>query len=80
MKPPSTSWRDGRCCGSVRSWSRGSRWVRGIFLYIPPDVPHVPANASNTEWARGVVARTDPNEQESVELLPHLDGLPHLVL
>jgi uncharacterized RmlC-like cupin family protein len=52
----------------------------GDFLYIPPYVPHVPANASNTEWARGVVARTDPNEQESVELLPHLDGLPHLVL
>jgi hypothetical protein len=36
----------------------------GDFLYIPPDVPHVPANASDTEWARGVVARTDPNEQE----------------
>jgi uncharacterized RmlC-like cupin family protein len=51
----------------------------GDFLYIPPDVPHVPANASDTEWARGVVARTDPNEQESVELLPHLDDLPHLV-
>jgi uncharacterized RmlC-like cupin family protein len=51
----------------------------GDFIYIPPDVPHVPANASDTEWARGVVARTDPNEQESVELLPHLDGLPHLV-
>jgi uncharacterized RmlC-like cupin family protein len=52
----------------------------GDFLYIPPGVPHVPANASDTEWARGVVARTDPNEQESVELLPHLDGLAHLVL
>ena len=51
----------------------------GDFLYIPPDVPHVPANSSDTEWARGVVARTDPNEQESVELLPHLDDLPHLV-
>jgi uncharacterized RmlC-like cupin family protein len=50
----------------------------GDFLYIPPDVPHVPANASDTEWARGVVARTDPNEQASVELLPHLDDLPHL--
>ena len=36
----------------------------GDFIYIPPDVPHVPANASDTEWARGVVARTDPNEQE----------------
>src|SRR5437773_11596424 len=51
----------------------------GDFLYIPPDVPHVPVNASDSEWARGVVARTDPNEQESGELLPHLDGLPHLV-
>jgi uncharacterized RmlC-like cupin family protein len=51
----------------------------GDFIYIPSDVPHVPANASDSEWARGVVARTDPNEQESVELLPHLDDLPHLV-
>lgn len=51
----------------------------GDFLYIPSDVPHVPMNPSDTDWARGVVARTDPNEQESVELLPHLDDLPHLV-
>jgi uncharacterized RmlC-like cupin family protein len=51
----------------------------GDFVYIPPDVPHVPVNASETEWARGVVARTDPKEQESVELLPALDNLPHLV-
>jgi uncharacterized RmlC-like cupin family protein len=35
-------------------------------------------NVSDTEWARAVVARTDPNEQESVELLPHLDELPHV--
>ena len=27
---------------------------------------------------RALVARTDPNEQESVVLLPHLDDLPHL--
>ncbi len=51
----------------------------GDFLYIPPDVPHLPINASQTEQARGLVARTDPNEQESVELLPHLDVLPHLL-
>jgi uncharacterized RmlC-like cupin family protein len=50
----------------------------GDFVYIPPGVPHVPVNTSETEWARAVVARTDPNEQESVELLPHLDELPHL--
>ena len=52
--------------------------VAGDFVYIPPGVPHVPVNTSNTVWARAVVARTDPNEQESVELLPHLDDLPHL--
>lgn len=52
--------------------------VAGDFVYIPPGVPHVPINASETRWARAVVARTDPNEQESVELLPHLDELPHL--
>jgi uncharacterized RmlC-like cupin family protein len=50
----------------------------GDFIYIPPNVPHVPINPSDSESARAVVARTDPNEQESVELLPHLDGLPHL--
>lgn len=50
----------------------------GDFVYIPPNVPHVPINASDTEWVRALVARTDPSEQESVELLPHLDDLPHL--
>ncbi|WP_395690539.1 cupin domain-containing protein [Nocardioides sp.] len=52
--------------------------VAGDFVYIPPGVPHVPVNTSADRWARAVVARTDPNEQESVELLPHLDDLPHL--
>jgi uncharacterized RmlC-like cupin family protein len=51
---------------------------KGDFVYIPPGVPHLPVNASGTEPALGLVARTDPNEQESVVLLPHLDGLPHL--
>lgn len=51
----------------------------GDFIYIPPNVPHVPINMSDTDWARALVARTDPNEQESVALLPHLDDLPHLV-
>ena len=50
----------------------------GDFVYIPPGVPHVPVNTSDTVWAKALVARTDPNEQESVELLPHLDDLPHL--
>ncbi len=38
----------------------------GEFLFIPPDVPHQARNLSATEAARAVVARNDPNEQESV--------------
>ena len=49
--------------------------VPGDFVYIPPGVPHLPANPSRTEPATAVVARTDPNEQESVVLRPDLDGL-----
>jgi uncharacterized RmlC-like cupin family protein len=39
----------------------------GDFLYIPADLPHKPINLSDTESAEAIVARTDPNEQESVE-------------
>ena len=48
----------------------------GDFMYIPPGVPHLPVNRSTTHSARAVIARTDPNEQESVVLLPHLDPGP----
>lgn len=48
----------------------------GEFLYIPAGEPHLPFNAGQTE-AVAVLARTDPNEQESVVLLPHLDTLHH---
>ena len=47
----------------------------GDFVYIPAGVPHLPANRSRTEPLTAVVARTDPNEQESVVLLPELDGV-----
>ncbi len=40
----------------------------GDFVYIPAAVPHQPYNASQRP-ARAVLARTDPNEQESVVLL-----------
>jgi uncharacterized RmlC-like cupin family protein len=40
----------------------------GDFLYIPPGMPHQPFNAGDAP-ARAVIARTDPNEQESVVLL-----------
>ena len=47
----------------------------GDFIYIPANVPHQPYNMSQTEPCLAVVARTDPNEQESVVLLPELDAL-----
>ncbi|SON55011.1 3-hydroxyanthranilate 3,4-dioxygenase [Hartmannibacter diazotrophicus] len=45
----------------------------GDMFYIPAGVPHLPANLSDKP-AVAVIARTDPNEQESVVLLPELDG------
>jgi|GEM_PF-120458 len=44
----------------------------GEFLYIPAGVPHLPYNPFAVE-AVAVLARTDPNEQESVRLLPALE-------
>jgi uncharacterized RmlC-like cupin family protein len=38
----------------------------GDFIFIPADVPHQPVNLSATEPAIAIVARNDPNEQESV--------------
>lgn len=44
----------------------------GDFVYIGPGVPHRPFNLSDTEPVRYLVARTDPNEHESVVLRPDL--------
>jgi len=38
----------------------------GDFIFIPPNVPHQPRNLSETEKAVAIVARNDPDEQESV--------------
>ena len=46
----------------------------GDLVYIPAGVPHLPVNLSG-EPASAVIARTDPNEQESVVLLPELEAL-----
>jgi uncharacterized RmlC-like cupin family protein len=46
----------------------------GDLIYIPADMPHLPFNPG-TVPARAVIARTDPHEQESVVLLPELEGL-----
>ena len=40
----------------------------GDYIYIPAGVPHQPFNPTDAP-ARALVARTDPNEQESVVLL-----------
>ena len=41
----------------------------GQFLFIPAGMPHLPYNPSDREPCVAVLARTDPNEQESVVLL-----------
>ncbi len=46
----------------------------GDMLYIPAGMPHLPANVGD-QPATAVIARTDPNEQESVVLLPELEAL-----
>jgi uncharacterized RmlC-like cupin family protein len=45
----------------------------GDLFYIPAGVPHLPINLSNQPIS-AVIARTDPNEQESVVLLPELEA------
>jgi uncharacterized RmlC-like cupin family protein len=40
----------------------------GDFCYIPAGMPHQPYNPTDKP-VRAVIARTDPNEQESVVLL-----------
>jgi uncharacterized RmlC-like cupin family protein len=46
----------------------------GDMVYIPAGVPHLPMNIG-TVPCTALITRTDPNEQESVVLLPELDGL-----
>ena len=65
--------------GEVKMW-----WGEGLqehivagagdFVYIPAGMPHLPCNLSQQEAAVAVVARTDPNEQESVVLLTEGNG------
>ncbi|MDB5596119.1 MAG: cupin protein [Hyphomicrobiales bacterium] len=47
----------------------------GDFVYIPPGMAHLPYNPSATEDCVALISRTDPNEQESVVLLPELDRI-----
>lgn len=40
----------------------------GDYVYIPAGMPHQPFNPTDSV-ARAIIARTDPNEQESVVLI-----------
>jgi len=44
------------------------RLEAGDYLYIPAGVPHLPYNPTD-KVAKAILARTDPNEQESVVLV-----------
>jgi uncharacterized RmlC-like cupin family protein len=44
----------------------------GDFLFIPPGCPHLPVNLGRRP-ATCVIARTDPNEQESVHVREDLE-------
>ncbi|MET8982749.1 cupin domain-containing protein [Streptomyces sp. NPDC004539] len=46
----------------------------GDYIYVPPDTPHLPVNRGPADLVV-LVARTDPDEQEGVELM---DLPPHL--
>jgi len=46
----------------------------GEFVYIPAGMPHMPYNLSLEADCKAIIARTDPNEQESVVLLPDLEA------
>ena len=47
----------------------------GDFVYIAAGEPHRPYNLNADKKCTAVIARTDPNEQESVVLLPELELL-----
>jgi uncharacterized RmlC-like cupin family protein len=53
----------------------------GDFFYIPANMPHLPYNPDDAEEVVALIARTDPNEQESVVLLPDLEQVaaPNMV-
>jgi uncharacterized RmlC-like cupin family protein len=44
------------------------RFEAGDFIYIPAGIPHQPFNSTDAP-VRAVLARTDPNEQESVVVI-----------
>jgi hypothetical protein len=56
---------------TARTSSTGSKPVRVTSSSWAPTVPHRPFNLSDTDPVHYIVARSDPNEEESV-VPPHL--------
>lgn len=46
----------------------------GDLFYIPAGVPHLPVNLTDKPIT-AIIARTDPNGQESIVLLPELEAV-----
>lgn len=66
---------DGEAVTLYGNWLQHCMHTRaGDLVYIPAGVPHLPVNLSGKPTS-AVIARTDPNEQESVVLLPELEEI-----
>ena len=53
----------------ISAGTAGSTYLCMHLVIIPPNVPHQPVNLSDKEQVIAVVARNDPNEQESVVVI-----------
>ena len=73
MKAPCTLSQERLACGTARGLREHMWMSAGDFVYIPANLPHLPYNPSATTPCVGLIARTDPNEQESVTLLDIAD-------
>jgi uncharacterized RmlC-like cupin family protein len=50
----------------------------GEFVYVTANTPHLSYNMSDIGPCTAIITRTDPNEQESVMMLPELAALGRL--
>ena len=65
-----------------RTWNYDASYMHEVIGVDPramlafgirPNVPHLPYNLCQMETCVAIIARTDPNDQESVVLLPELE-------
>ena len=61
-------WKVQPSSGTGSTLEHLDRVAAGDFINIPAGVPHQPLNPTDRA-AKALIARTDPNEQESVVLL-----------